>query len=59
MDILPVNDLPVLSEINPVNEFNWEFALIDAKDRDGNLIKNAFITSTMGISYKLKLNKNI
>ena len=25
----------------------------------GNLVKNAFITSTMGVSYKLKLNKNI
>jgi len=25
----------------------------------GNLFKNAFITSTMGVSYKLKLNKNI
>ena len=25
----------------------------------GNLIKSAFITSTMGVSYKLKLTKNI
>ena len=25
----------------------------------GNLVKSAFITSTMGVSYKLKLNKNI
>ena len=25
----------------------------------GNFIKNAFITSTMGVSYKLKLEKNI
>ncbi len=25
----------------------------------GNLVKRAFITSTMGVSYKLKLNKNI
>ena len=25
----------------------------------GNLVKNAFITSTMGVSYKLKLSKNI
>ena len=25
----------------------------------GNLVKNAFITSTMGVSYKLKLDKNI
>ena len=25
----------------------------------GNLVKSAFLTSTMGVSYKLKLNKNI
>ena len=25
----------------------------------GNMIKSSFITSTMGVSYKLKLNKNI
>ena len=25
----------------------------------GNLIKNAFLTSTMGVSYKIKLPKNI
>ena len=25
----------------------------------GDLIKNAFVTSTMGVSYKLKLGKNI
>ena len=25
----------------------------------GDLVKNIFITSTMGVSYKLKLNKNI
>ena len=25
----------------------------------GNFVKRAFITSTMGVSYKLKLNKNI
>lgn len=30
------------NEPNPVNNFNWEFALIDAKDKDGNLIKNAW-----------------
>ena len=27
---------------NPANSFNWEFALIDQKDNDGNLIKNAW-----------------
>ena len=30
------------SETNPVAGFNWEFALIDAKDREGNLVKNAW-----------------
>jgi large subunit ribosomal protein L1 len=25
----------------------------------GDLIKSSYITSTMGVSYKLKLNKNI
>ena len=30
------------SEPNPVGNFNWEFALIDAKDNEGNLIKNAW-----------------
>ena len=25
----------------------------------GDLIKNVYITSTMGVSYKVKLNKNI
>lgn len=29
-------------ELNPVHNFNWEFALIDAKDKEGNLIKNAW-----------------
>ena len=27
---------------NPASSFNWEFALIDQKDSDGNLIKNAW-----------------
>jgi len=31
-----------ISELNPVRNFKWEFSLIDAKDRDGNLIKNAW-----------------
>lgn len=30
------------NEVNPVNSFDWEFALIDAKDSNGNLIKNAW-----------------
>ncbi len=41
-------------------------AVLDALDREksnntlkGDLIKTAFLTSTMGVSYKIKLNKNI
>mgnify|MGYP006117400221 CR=1 FL=1 len=29
-------------ESNPVKDFDWDFALIDAKDNNGNLIKNAW-----------------
>ena len=45
-----------------IKNFN---AVIDVLEKEkpsavkGNLIKSAFITSTMGISYKLKLSKNI
>ena len=46
-----------------VKNFN---ALIDTLEKEksnntvkGDLIKSAFITSTMGVSYKLKLGKNI
>ena len=41
------------------------YAVIDVLEKEkpsavkGNLIKSAFITSTMGVSYKLKLSKNI
>ena len=31
-----------IGELNPTNNFIWEFALIDQKDNDGNLIKNAW-----------------
>ena len=41
-------------------------AVIEALEKEkanitikGDLIKQAFITSTMGVSYKLKLSKNI
>ena len=41
-------------------------AVIEALDKEksnntlkGDLIKSVFITSSMGVSYKLKLNKNI
>ena len=50
------------SDENLIKNFN---AVVDTiiKERPigvkGNLVKNAFITSTMGVSYKLKLNKNI
>ena len=46
-----------------IKNFN---AIIDSLEKEksnitvkGDLIKSAFITSTMGVSYKLKLNKNI
>ena len=46
-----------------INNYN---AVIDALDKEksnntlkGDLIRSVFITSTMGVSYKLKLNKNI
>jgi len=48
---------------NLIKNFN---AIIDALEKEksnntikGDLINSAFITSTMGVSYKLKLNKNI
>ena len=46
-----------------IKNFN---AIIDTLEKEksnntlkGDLIKSAFITSTMGVSYKLKLGKNI
>ena len=50
------------SHENLIKNFN---AVVDAIIKEkpvgvkGNLVKSAFITSTMGVSYKLKLNKNI
>ena len=51
------------SDENLIKNFN---AIIETLDKEksntaikGDLIKSSFITSTMGISYKLKLNKNI
>ena len=47
---------------NLIKNFN---SIIDTIYREkpstvkGNFIKNVFLTSTMGVSYKLKLNKNI
>ncbi len=50
------------SDENLINNFNAVVnTIIKEKPAGvkGNLIKSAFITSTMGVSYKLKLNKNI
>ena len=50
------------SDENLIKNFN---AVVDTIIREkpagvkANLVKSAFITSTMGVSYKLKLNKNI
>ena len=50
------------SDVNLIKNFN---AVVDAiikekpKEVKANFVKSAFITSTMGVSYKLKLNKNI
>ena len=50
------------SDENLIKNFN---AVVDTIIKEkpagvkGNLVKSAFITSTMGVSYKLKLNKNI
>ena len=51
------------SDSNLIKNFN---AVIETLEKEksnitlkGDLIKNSFITSTMGISYKLKLPKNI
>ena len=50
------------SDENLIKNFN---AVVDTIIKEkpvgvkSNLIKNAFITSTMGVSYKLKLHKNI
>ena len=50
------------SDENLIKNFN---AVVDTIIKEkpvglkGNLVKSAFITSTMGVSYKIKLNKNI
>ena len=52
----------IFSDENLIKNFN---AVVDTIIKEkpagvkGNLVKSAFITSTMGVSYKLKLNKNI
>ena len=46
-----------------VKNFNAVLDILDKEKQNnnikGNLIKNAFLTSTMGISYKIKLEKSI
>ncbi len=51
------------TDVNIIKNFT---AVLDVLEREkgnqtikGDLIKNAFLTSTMGVSYKLKLPKNI
>tara|TARA_B100001540_G_scaffold231244_1_gene205417 strand:- start:332 stop:1021 length:690 start_codon:yes stop_codon:yes gene_type:complete len=51
------------TDVNLIKNFN---AILETLEKEksnvtikGDLIKNAFITSTMGVSYKLKLSKNI
>ena len=46
-----------------IKNFNVIFETLEREKGNntikGNLIKNAFLTSTMGVSYKIKLPKNI
>ena len=46
-----------------INNFNAALEILEKEKSNntvkGDLIKNLFITSTMGVSYKLKLSKNI
>jgi len=51
------------SDDNLIKNFNAVFEILEKEKGNniikGNLIKNAFLTSTMGVSYKIKLPKNI
>ena len=51
------------SDDNLIKNFNAVFEILEKEKGNNiiksNLIKNAFLTSTMGISYKIKLPKNI
>ena len=46
-----------------LKNFNAVFEVLEREKGNntikGNLIKNIFLTSTMGVSYKIKLQKNI
>ena len=51
------------SDDNLIKNFNSIFEIFEREKGNynikGNLIKNAFLTSTMGVSYKIKLPRNI
>ena len=51
------------SDENLIRNFNTILEVLEKEKSNitlkGDLIKSVFITSTMGVSYKLKLNKNI
>ena len=51
------------SDENLIKNYNVILETLDKEKSNvtvkGDLIKKAFITSTMGVSYKLKLSKNI
>ena len=51
------------SDDNVIKNFNAVFEILEREKGNqtikGDLIKSAFLTSTMGVSYKLKLSKNI
>ena len=62
---MPENDLLEIEKLHDKLIKNYN-AIIDTLEKEknnntvkGDLIKSAFITSTMGVSYKLKLGKNI
>ena len=51
------------SDENLIKNFNTVLDTLEKEKSNltikGDLIRNIFITSTMGVSYKVKLNKNI
>jgi len=53
----------IFSDDKLIKNFNAIFEILEREKGNntikGNLIKNAFLTSTMGVSYKIKLPKNI
>jgi len=53
----------IFSDDKLIKNFNAIFEILEREKGNntikGNLIKNVFLTSTMGVSYKIKLPKNI